>query len=129
MNKWNRLLKCLDAAYGFENQVKSSFKKLRQGFDEKSNEHVIYLEYRVMRSEMSAKALKRKKKKEAGELRRANQVKVGKLMKDINDEANRVALTGETDSVTQTPPITTIVLNVHMDNPQCADRWLADQSR
>ena len=30
-------------AYVFENQVKSSFKKIRQGFDEKSNEHVNIL--------------------------------------------------------------------------------------
>ena len=108
MNKWNGLLKMLDAVYGFDNQVKSSVKKIRQAFDEKSDEHVFIIEYRVKRSELSAKAVKRKKAKEAGELRRAKQVKVGQLIRDINDEANRVALTGEPESPTQTPPIPTI---------------------
>ena len=107
MNKWNKLLKMLDGVYGFENQVKSSFKKLKQGFDEKSNEHVVIIEYRVMRGDMSVKS-KNKKQPVDPELRRAHQVKVGKLMKDINDEANRVVLTGEPDSVTQTPPIPTL---------------------
>ena len=109
MNKWNQLLKCLDAVYGFDNQVKSSVKKIRQGFDEKTDEHVFIIEYRVKRSELSAKAVKRKKAKEAGELRRANQVKVGQLIRDINDEANRVVLTGDSVSATQTPPIATIL--------------------
>ena len=108
MNKWEQLCKSLDAVYGFENQVKSSVKKIRQGFDEKSNEHVFFIEYRVMRSDLDAKALKRKKAKEAGELRRANQAKIGKLLRDINDEANRMALTGDRVSSTQTPPIPTI---------------------
>jgi hypothetical protein len=85
MNKWNVLLKALDSAFGFENQVKSSFKKLRQGFAEKSDEHVIIVEYRVKRSELRGKAFKRKKDKEAGKLRRANQVKISKLIRDIND--------------------------------------------
>ena len=109
MNKWEQLLKSLDAVYGFENQVKSSVKKIRQGFDEKSDEHVVIIEYRVKRSELSAKAVKRKKAKEAGELRRANQVKVGQLIRDINDEAkscgvNRGAGFGDTDSPIPTIP-------------------------
>ena len=108
MNKWEQLLKSLDAVYGFENQVKSSVKKIRQGFDEKSDEHVVIIEYRVKRSELRGTAFKRKKAKEAGELRRANQVKVGQLLRDINDEANRVALTGDQVSATQTSPIPTI---------------------
>ena len=108
MNKWNQLLKCLDGVYGFENQVKSSFKKINQVFDNKSNEHVIIIEYRVRRSELSVKALKRKKDKEDGELRRANQVRVGKLIRDINEQANHQVLTGEPDSPTDSPPIPTI---------------------
>ena len=108
MNKWNGLLKMLDAVYGFDNQVKSSFKKIRQGFDEKTDEHVFIIEYRVKRSELSAKAVKRKKAKEAGELRRANQVKVGQLLRDINDEANDRVLNGHSVSVTDSPSIPTI---------------------
>jgi len=108
MNKWEQLLKSLDAVYGFDNQVKSSVKKIRQGFDEKSDEHVVIIEYRVKRSELSGKAFKRKKAKESGELRRANQVKVGQLIRDINDQANRHVLTGDRVSATQTPPIPTI---------------------
>jgi hypothetical protein len=108
MNKWNRLLKMLDTVYGFENQVKSSFRKIKQGFDERSNEHVFVIEYRVRRSELSAKALKRKQAKDAGEIRRANQVKIGKLLRDINDEAGRIVLTGEPDTKTQSSPIETI---------------------
>ena len=77
MNKWNQLLKCLDAVYGFENQVKSTFRKTTQGFDNKSNEHVIVIEYRVMRGDPSAT---RKKKKEKAEIRRADNVKIGKLL-------------------------------------------------
>jgi len=100
MNKWEQLLKCLDNVYGFDNQVKSSFKKINQGFDNKSNEHIFIIEYRVMRSELSAKAVKRKKAKDAGELRRSNQVKVGQLIRDINNQANHQVLTGEPDSLT-----------------------------
>jgi len=108
MNKWNQLLKCLDAAYGFENQVKSSFKKINQGFDNKSNEHVFIIEYRVMRGELSAKALKRKKTKDDGELRRANQVKIGKLLRDINNQAAGQVEVRVPDSEPESPPIANI---------------------
>ena len=47
MNKWNRLLAMLDAVFGFENKVKSNFKKIKQDFDDQTNEHVIVIEYRV----------------------------------------------------------------------------------
>ena len=47
MNKWNRLLAMLDAVFGFENKIKSNFKKIGQSFDQKTNEHVIVIEYRV----------------------------------------------------------------------------------
>lgn len=108
MNNWNRLLKCLDAVYGFENQVKSSFKKIKQGFDDKSNEHVIYIEYRVMRGDMSVKS--RKKAKDDGEVRRAAQARIGNLIRDINNQSKRQVLTGEpsTDASIDSPPIPTI---------------------
>jgi hypothetical protein len=47
MNKWNQLLAALDAAHGFPNQTSSTFKRVGQGYDQKTGEHVIRLEYRV----------------------------------------------------------------------------------
>ena len=47
MNKWNRLLASLDRVFGMSNKERSTFKKLSQDFDEKTNEHVILIEYRV----------------------------------------------------------------------------------
>ena len=47
MNKWNQLLACLDQVFGMKNKERSTFKKLSQNFDEKTNEHVILIEYRV----------------------------------------------------------------------------------
>ena len=49
MNKWNRLLAALDHVYGFNDKKKSTIRKLSQTFDERTNEHVIMLEYRVRR--------------------------------------------------------------------------------
>jgi len=47
MNKSNQLLVLLDRVFGFPNKIKSSFRKYSQNFDEKTNEHVIFIEYRV----------------------------------------------------------------------------------
>ena len=47
MNNWNRLLAVLDKTIGFPNRIDSTVKKVRQMYDEKKNEHVIYLEYLV----------------------------------------------------------------------------------
>ena len=47
MNKWNRLLATLDQVFGMKNKERSTFKKISQDFDEKTNEHVIVIEYRV----------------------------------------------------------------------------------
>ena len=49
MNKWNRLLAALDHTFGFKDQKKSTFRKVSQTFDERTNEHVIMIEYRVRR--------------------------------------------------------------------------------
>ena len=49
MNKWNRLLAALDHTFGFKDQKKSTFRKVSQTFDERTNEHVILIEYRVRR--------------------------------------------------------------------------------
>ena len=47
MNKSNQLLAMLDRVFGFPNKIRSTFRKLRQDFDEKTHEHVILIEYRV----------------------------------------------------------------------------------
>ena len=47
MNKWNQLLATLDQVFGMKNKERSTFKKLSQDFDEKTNEHVIVIGYRV----------------------------------------------------------------------------------
>ena len=47
MNKWNRVLAVLDEVFGFKNKIRSKFRKISQDFDEKTNEHVILIEYRV----------------------------------------------------------------------------------
>ena len=49
MNKWNRLLATLDHTFGFKDQKKSNFQKVSKTFDERTNEHVIMIEYRVRR--------------------------------------------------------------------------------
>jgi hypothetical protein len=33
--------------FGFENKIRSTFKKVSQDFDEKTNEHVFVIEYRI----------------------------------------------------------------------------------
>ena len=47
MNKSNQLLAMLDRVFGFPNKIRSTFRKHSQSFDEKTNEHVIFIEYRV----------------------------------------------------------------------------------
>ena len=47
MNEWNELLAVLDRTIGFPNKLSSNVKKVRQAYDNKKNEHVIWLEYRV----------------------------------------------------------------------------------
>ena len=61
-------------------------KKIKQGFDEKANEYVFVIEYRVMRGDNLK--LTKKKRKEEGELRRAKKRK-GELLRDL------MAVTGD----------------------------------
>jgi len=49
MNKWNRLLAMLDQVFGFKDKKKSTFRKTGHTFDERTNEHVVHIEYRVRR--------------------------------------------------------------------------------
>ena len=47
MNGWNQLLAVLDQALGFPKRQSSKVMKRGQGFDKKTQEHVISLEYRI----------------------------------------------------------------------------------
>ena len=48
MTMWNKILALLDVQLGFQsNKVSSNVKKLWQGYDNQTNENVIWLEYRV----------------------------------------------------------------------------------
>lgn len=47
MTGWNRLLAQLDSVFGFPNMVSSKAKKLQQGFDQRTQEHIVWIEYRV----------------------------------------------------------------------------------
>ena len=47
MNNHTRLLALLDDVFGTQDKVKSTFRKISQDYDERTDEHVIVIEYRV----------------------------------------------------------------------------------
>ena len=47
MTIWNQLKLLLDKMFGFTNIISSKVAKRAQGYDNKTHEHVIWLEYRV----------------------------------------------------------------------------------
>jgi hypothetical protein len=47
MTMWNKLLITLDQLFGLPNKISSKVKKLQQGFDNRTQEHVIWFEYRI----------------------------------------------------------------------------------
>lgn len=77
MNKWNRLLAMLDHVFGFDDKTKSTFRKVGQHFDERTNEYVFIVEYRVRRGD--------KADKKVGQ----EQIEDKKLLKYINDLAQQ----------------------------------------
>jgi hypothetical protein len=65
-------LAVLNDVFGMENILKSDFRKVGQDFDEKTNEHVFYIEYRVRgKGELRTTPSNRSKKK---------------LLRQINDQ-------------------------------------------
>lgn len=66
MTRWNELLQLLDEIFGFTDRNGSKVKKVRQGFDNKTQEHVIWLEYRTRVS--TAGVTGQRPKAESGEL-------------------------------------------------------------
>lgn len=69
-NSYTRMLKLMDAVFGLSSDQPSKFRRVKQVFDERTGEHVIYLEYRAQAKNQSAiqrkparpKERKRKKK-------------------------------------------------------------------
>jgi hypothetical protein len=47
MNNWNKAIAALDQALGFTHRDSSKLMKRRQAFDNKTQEHVVWLEYRA----------------------------------------------------------------------------------
>ena len=47
MGQWNKLLATLDQTFGFTQKEASKVTKRGQSYDNKTQEHVIWLEYRV----------------------------------------------------------------------------------
>ena len=74
MNKWNRLLAALDHVYGYNDKKKSTIRKVSQTFDERTNEHVIMLEYRVRRGGDGAVTRSPRKKDPATKLKLLSQL-------------------------------------------------------
>ena len=104
MTKWDSLLEQLDQVFGFPDRKKSTVKKRRQVFDEKTNEHVFILEYRVVKGDHSDP----KRRKEASIDRRANRYEAGKLLQDIQALTQFPAIaqvrTPDGDSPDHNPP-------------------------
>ncbi len=46
MTDWKKLLTVLDHEIGLPNKVTSNVKVIEQGFDNRTQEHVVWLEYR-----------------------------------------------------------------------------------
>ena len=86
MKKEKQLIKSLDNLFGFEYIKNSSVKKLKQYFDEKRNEHVFVIEYRVVKGD------KHQLKKDENFKRRYNNLKNANLLRLINQQAGRMSM-------------------------------------
>ena len=86
MKMWNKLLAVLDQVYGFPNMASSTLKKLEQGYDNETEEHVIRLEYRIKIGD----ALPPKRASRMLEDKRAQRIKhLTELAVRMNDNAAR----------------------------------------
>ena len=90
MTKQNQLLKLLDNVFGFEHIRNSSFKKIKQDFDEKQNEHVITIEYRVETEGKQSQKINQDSKRKGTDVKSLN------LIRSINDEVNTRSKIGKT---------------------------------
>jgi hypothetical protein len=86
---WNKILALLDAQFGFQStKASSKVKKLWQGYDNQTNEHVIWLEYRVrVRSD---KVTQSDSRTDPTMLRQAAVPKQRSVMNDLIARSNRL---------------------------------------
>jgi hypothetical protein len=86
---WNKILALLDAQFGYQSiKVSSKVKKLWQGYDNQTNEHVIWLEYRVrVRSNQPSQS---DTKTDPKVLRQAAVEKQRSVMNDLIARSNRL---------------------------------------
>ena len=89
MNKQNQLLELLNNVFGFEHIRNSSFKKIKQEFDEEQNEHVITIEYRVETGGKQSQKINQDSKRNGTDIKSLN------LIRSINDEVNTRYKTGK----------------------------------
>lgn len=82
MTKENRLVHALNKLYGFEYIKKSSATKTKQYFDEKRNEHVFIIEYRVVKGSKGQLANDKRNKQEK---QKRERIKFGDLFRSINE--------------------------------------------
>jgi hypothetical protein len=86
---WNKILALLDAQFGFQSTKDSSkVKKLWQGYDNQTNENVIWLEYRVRVK--SDKSTQSEAKADPKVLRQAAVEKQRSVMNDLIARSNRL---------------------------------------
>ena len=90
MNKQNQLLELLNNVFGFEHIRNSSFKKIKQEFDEEQNEHVITIEYRVETEGKQSQKINQDSKRKGTDVKSLN------LIRSINDEVNTRSKIGKT---------------------------------
>ena len=69
MNNHTRLLALLDDVFGPDEKAKSSFRKVSQDYDERTDEHVVLIEYRV-REKGSLKTTPQGRQQRKGQLLR-----------------------------------------------------------
>jgi hypothetical protein len=72
MNKHNRLLALLDDVFGFADKKESTYRKAGQHYDERTNEHVVLIEYRVRRGTRNDRAVASMKTEHTELLREIN---------------------------------------------------------
>jgi hypothetical protein len=86
---WNKILALLDAQFGFQsNKASSKVKKLWQGYDNQTNQHVIWLEYRVrVRNNQPSQSDTRN---DPTVLRQATVQKQRSVMNDLIARSNRL---------------------------------------
>lgn len=78
MDKWSQLIKSLDVVFGFGSNKKSSIKKLKQFYDEKQDEHVFVIEYRVIKGDNNLQ----------NENHEFEKYKPGELIREINSRVS-----------------------------------------